>query len=87
MTSNTARANHAARRSAAEAERQALRARFPELFDDGARMGFRGEPNNGEREPGGYPKGFHQLPLEARNAWWSGWNKGRIERKRWEKAQ
>ena len=66
MTSNTARANHAARRSAAEAERQALRARFPELFDDGARMGFRGEPDNGEREPGGYPKGIP--PVAARGA-------------------
>ena len=78
MTSATARANQAARRSAAEAERQALRARFPELFDDGERMGFRGKPDDGPREPGGYPLGFHQLPLEARNAWFAGWNAGRI---------
>jgi hypothetical protein len=86
MTSNTARANHAAKRSAAEAERQALRARFPALFDDGERMGFRSQPDPGPREPGSYPKGFHQLPLEARNAWWSGWNKGRIERDRIRRA-
>ena len=79
MTSNTARANQAARRSAAEAERQALRASYPELFDDGARMGFRGKPDPSPREPGDYPKGFHQLPLEARNAWFAGWNWGRIE--------
>lgn len=82
MTSATARANQAARRSATEAKRQALRARFPALFDDGARMGFRGQPDLGEREPGGYPKGFHQLPLEARNAWFAGWNKGRCDRER-----
>ena len=82
MTSATTKANQAARRSAAEAERQARRACSPELFDDGARMGFRGQADNGEREPGGYPKGFHQLPLEARNAWWSGWNKGRCDRER-----
>jgi hypothetical protein len=81
MTSDTARANQTARRSQAEAVRQALRARYPELFDDGARMGFRGDPDPGPREPGGYPLGFHQLQLEARNAWWSGWNKGRLDRK------
>jgi hypothetical protein len=86
MTSATARANQAARLRQAEAERQALRARSPELFDDGARMGFRGKPDDGEREPGDYPLGFHQLPLDARNAWFAGWNKGRVERKRWEEA-
>jgi hypothetical protein len=85
MTSNTARANQSLRRSrraAAEVERQALRALYPALFDDGARMGFRGQPDDGEREPGGYPLGFHQLPLEARNAWFAGWNAGRSELKR-----
>jgi hypothetical protein len=86
MTSATARANQIARRSAAEAERQALHARFPELFDDGERMGFRGQPDPGEREPGGYPKGFHQLPLEARNAWFAGWNIGRSARDRIRRA-
>jgi hypothetical protein len=82
MTSASARANQAARRSTAEVERQAFRARFPELFDDGARMGFRGAPDPGPRELGGYPPGFHPLPLEARNAWFAGWNKGRSELKR-----
>ena len=80
MTSNTARANHAAGLRQAEAERQALCAHYPELFDDGARMGFRGQSDPGPREPGGYPKGFHQLPLDARNAWFAGWNKGRCDR-------
>jgi hypothetical protein len=82
MTSNTARANQAAGIRQAEAEKQALRARLPELFDDGARMGFRGEPDPGPRETGGYPRRFHQLPLEARNAWFAGWNKGRCDRER-----
>jgi hypothetical protein len=85
MTSNTARANQSLRRSrraAAEAERLALRALYPALFDDGERMGFRGQSDPGPREPGGYPKGFHQLPPDARNAWFAGWNAGRIERDR-----
>ena len=82
MKSDLARANQSARRSAAEAERQALRAVYPALFDDGARMGFRGQSDDGEREPGGYPLGFNQLPLDARNAWFAGWNAGRIERER-----
>jgi hypothetical protein len=86
MTSATARANQTARRSAAEAERQALRACHPKLFDDGERMGFRGEPDPGPREPGGYPKGFHQLPVEARNAWFAGWNAGRVACERITKA-
>jgi hypothetical protein len=84
MTSASARANQAARSRQAEAERQALRARYPDLFDDGARMGFRGAPDPGPREKGDYPPGFHQLPLDARNAWLAGWYAGRIERDRFE---
>jgi hypothetical protein len=70
-----------------EAIRAQYRDRHPKLFDDGARMGFRGKPDAGPREKGGYPLGFHQLPLEARNAWWAGWNAGHLERERWEKAR
>ena len=84
MTSATARANQAVDPHRPKPSAKPLRARYPELFDDGARMGFRGQPDPGPRELGGYPKGFHQLPLEARNAWFAGWNRGRsdLERKR-----
>ncbi len=87
MRSATARANQAIRRSVAEAECQALRALYPALFDDGARMGFRRQPDPGPREPGWYPLGFPQLPLDARNAWFAGWNEGRIERDRLKRAR
>jgi hypothetical protein len=82
MTSDTARNNQVVglRQAKAETERQALRASFPTLFDDGARMGFSGQPDPGPGEPGGYPKGFRQLPLDARNAWFAGWNAGRCDR-------
>jgi hypothetical protein len=64
----------------AEAERAALRARHPEIFDDGARFGYLGRAA-GARERGGYPLGFHKLELAARNAWFAGWSQGRIDRK------
>ena len=42
----------------AEREIDALRSRWPEEFRDGARCAFlRAFP--GERERGGYPRGFH----------------------------
>jgi hypothetical protein len=63
----------------ADAERNALRARHQTLFDDGARASFLGQAD-GPREKGGYPLGFHKLPLDARNAWFAGWNKGRCDR-------
>jgi hypothetical protein len=64
--------------SIAKAER-ALRARHPGLFDDGARLGFLGNAA-GPRERGDYPLGLHKLELDARNAWFAGWNKGRCDR-------
>jgi hypothetical protein len=82
MTSATARANHAAGLCQAEAERQALRTLYPALFDDGERMGFRGKLDSGPREKGDYPLGFQELPLDARNAWFAGWNIGRAARDR-----
>jgi hypothetical protein len=58
-----------------------IRSRWPAEFDGGARCGcLREYP--GEREPGGYPKGFHQWPLDRRNAWWGGFNFGRQDRLR-----
>jgi hypothetical protein len=64
----------------AEAERAALRARHPEIFNDGARFGYLGRAA-GARKRGGYPLGFHELELDARNAWFAGWNQGRTDRK------
>jgi hypothetical protein len=40
-----------------EAIRSELRRKYQDAFDDGARYAFLGE-QPGEREPGGYPKGF-----------------------------
>jgi hypothetical protein len=63
----------------AKAKRAVLQARYPELFDDGARLGFLGKIR-GPRERGDYPIGFHKLEFAARNAWFAGWNQGRIDR-------
>jgi hypothetical protein len=49
--------------------------RFPVEFRDGARCGFL-QRQEGPREPGGYPRGFHRWPLERRNAWFAGFNVG-----------
>ena len=63
----------------AEREREALRSRWPDEFRDGARCGLlRDYP--GERERSEYPTGFHQRPLEQRNAWWAGFNLGFSQR-------
>lgn len=64
----------------AEADRAAIRARWPAELDDGARCGFL-QKFDGQREPGGYPRGFHTWPLERRNAWYAGLNKGGVDRK------
>lgn len=65
----------------AEAERAAIRAVWPAEFDDGARCGFSGN-FDGPRELGGYPRGFHSWPLERRNGWYAGFNKGRCDKER-----
>jgi hypothetical protein len=44
-------------------------------------MGAGSEPG-GERDKGGYPLGFHDWPLERRNAWLAGFNFGLLERQR-----
>ena len=67
--------------SAAERERKAIRARWPDEFRDGARCGLT-QKYEGEREPGGYPEGFHGWPLDRRNSWFSGYNYGRNQRLR-----
>ena len=63
------------------AERERLWRLFPEEFNEGARCGYSGD-YPGEREPGGYPKGFHRWPLERRNAWFAGFNVGFHDRLR-----
>jgi hypothetical protein len=60
-------------------ERRRLKSMGPAEFEDGARCAFT-EHFSGERERGGYPRGFHQWPLERRNAWYSGYGHGRIRR-------
>ncbi|MCW2315105.1 hypothetical protein M2322_000625 [Rhodoblastus acidophilus] len=64
-------------RTLAETER--FRAEWPDEFRDGARCAFlRKYP--GAREAGGYPSGFHKWPLDRRNAWWAGNNRGACDR-------
>jgi hypothetical protein len=56
-----------------------LREQWPREWRDGARMAFL-RPVADEREPGGYPRGFHAWPLDRRNAWWSGYSRGYHDR-------
>jgi hypothetical protein len=58
-----------------------LRRRLPDEFRDGARCAFL-QRFDGQREPGGYPHGFHLWPLERRNAWFAGFNRGFHDRHR-----
>jgi hypothetical protein len=44
---------------------------------DGGTVAYFGKAE-GEREKGGYPKGFHDWALERRNAWFAGFNVGWI---------
>jgi len=67
----------------ARREVERLRAAWPAEFNDGARCAFMGK-YNGARELGGYPKGFHDWPLDRRNAWYAGWNCGDIDREKFE---
>jgi hypothetical protein len=64
-------------------ERQALRERLPDEFNDGARCASL-QRFDGPREKGGYPLGFHSWPLQRRNAWFAGFNLGRCDRLRLE---
>ena len=58
---------------------QAIRERWPDEFKDGARCAFL-RRFDGRREAGGYPLGFHSWPLERRNAWFAGFNRGLCDR-------
>jgi hypothetical protein len=58
-----------------------LRAQWPAEYRDGARCAFLLR-FDGDREQGGYPRGFHGWPLERRNAWFTGFNVGFHDRLR-----
>jgi hypothetical protein len=62
-----------------EIEREDIRAAFPAEYNDGARCGFLWK-SEGQRELGGYPKGFNSWPLARRNAWYAGFNRGNCDR-------
>ena len=62
------------RRRAADDEREHIRRAFPAEFNDGAKRGFRGDKL--------YPPGFLEWPLDRRNAWYAGFNKGYSDRKK-----
>ena len=57
--------------------RASLRAMWPAEFLDGGKVAYFGKAE-GEREKGGYPKGFHRWTMERRNAWFAGFNVGYI---------
>jgi hypothetical protein len=54
-----------------------LRALWPAEWERGARTGFEGEPDGGS-----YPPNFHTWPLDRRNAWFSGFVRGYLDRLR-----
>ena len=64
-----------------EAERKRLKQAWPDAFRDGARCAFLSKAE-GERERGGYPRGFFGWPLEERNAWFCGYNIGLLDKQR-----
>jgi hypothetical protein len=62
-------------------QQTAIRARWQTEFDDGARCAFLCN-FPGERESGGYPRGFHRWSPDRRNAWVEGFNRGFHDRLR-----
>jgi len=71
---------------AVDAERTHLYGAWPHEFGDGERCGFRGK-FEGKREPGGYSRGFHKQPLDQRNAWFAGYDWGRVARDYYERGR
>jgi hypothetical protein len=61
-------------RERAAAERERIRRAYPKEFNEGAKRAFEGS--------GLYPPGFHDWPLERRNAWFAGFNFGYVYRNR-----
>jgi hypothetical protein len=58
-----------------------LREQWPAEYRDGARCAFLLR-FDGDREQSGYPRGFHKWPLDRRNAWFAGFNRGFHDRLR-----
>lgn len=50
---------------------------WPEEFRLGYRFGFRREADQ-PCDTAGYPLGLHAWLLDRRNAWWCGFNRGRV---------
>jgi hypothetical protein len=65
----------------AEAVLTSLQNKWPAEFRDGARCAFL-QQQEGPRDAGGCPQGFHRWPLERRNAWFAGFNVGFHDRLR-----
>ena len=63
----------------ANALRAQIKSKWPDEFGDGALCAFT-QHFSGERERGGYPKGFHGWPIDRKNAWYSGYSFGRNQR-------
>jgi hypothetical protein len=66
---------------APDRELAGLKQAWPDAFRDGARFAFVGK-SEGERERGGYPRGFFGWSLERRNAWFCGFNVGLLDKQR-----
>jgi hypothetical protein len=62
----------------AERKREVMRSRWPDEFRLGYRFGRFGKADS-PCDRAGYPQGFHGWPLDRRNAWWCGWNRGRVD--------
>jgi hypothetical protein len=69
------------RHERARREIDRLASAWPDEYRLGYRFGFlkRADP---PCDRAGYPLGLHSWPLDRRNAWWAGWNVGRVERDR-----
>jgi hypothetical protein len=67
----------AARLAAVAKEVERFADRWPEEFRLGYRFGFRGKADP-PCDEASYPAGFHGWPLERRNAWFCGFNSGRV---------
>jgi hypothetical protein len=63
----------------ARGEVEQLRSKWPAEWKDGARLAFL-QIHEGPREAGGYPAGFNSWELDRKNAWFSGYVRGFLDR-------
>jgi hypothetical protein len=64
-------------RARVDDEIEQLRSKWPAEWEHGARTGF-----EGERDGGSYPPNFHIWEIGPRNAWFSGFVRGFLDRLR-----